>query len=217
MPSITPESPEASYLAERDFRLGRLIAHIGTCAYEAPGRSANVAFERLAHSVIEQMLSMKVGRTIYGRLAELCGSQVSRDTVQRLSVDEIRNCGMSWRKAETLKGLTTAFTDATLEGLWYLEDDGVRKVLTSAKGIGRWTADMFLIFTLDRPDVLPLEDGAIRQAFSWLYAVPLADATAQQLVCSLWHPYASLAVRYMYRALNQGVLAEGEAAEVLGF
>ncbi len=217
MATITPESPEAAFLAERDFRLGRLIAHIGTYAYEVPERSADVAFERLAHSVIEQMLSMKVGRTIEGRLAELCGGQVSRDAVQQLSVDEIRGCGISWRKAKTLQGLTETFTDEMLEGLWDLSDDEVRKALTSAKGVGRWTADMFLIFTLDRPDVLPLEDGAIRQVFSWLYGVPLADATAQQLVCSLWHPHASLAVRYMYRALNQGVLAEGAADEVLNF
>ena len=77
-------------------------------------------------------------------------------------------------------------------------------------------ADMYLIFFLDRPDVLPVEDGAVRQVFSWLYAAPLTDAAVREVVCSLWHPYASVAVRYMYRALNTGIVARGEASEVLG-
>ena len=104
--------------------------------------------------------------------------------------------------------LPLAFTGAT--------DDEVRAALYRTKGIGRWTADMFLIFHLGRPDVLPLEDGAVRQAFLWLYGVPITDPAAQALVCDLWHPNASIPVRYLYRALNQGLVAAGPAAEVLG-
>lgn len=73
-------------------------------------------------------------------------------------------------------------------------------------GIGKWTANMFLIFCLGRPDVLPVEDGAVWHVFRWLYGAPLADANVREAVCSLWRPYSSTAVRYMYRALNMGIV-----------
>lgn len=85
-----------------------------------------------------------------------------------------------------------------------LPDDEVRSALTTARGIGRWTAGMFLIFFLERPDVLPVEDGTARQVFRWLYGAPLTDDNVSEVVCSLWKPYSSTAVRYMYRALNMG-------------
>lgn len=65
---------------------------------------------------------------------------------------------------------------------------------------------MFLIFYLERPDVLPVEDGAIRQAFKWLYGAPITDNDVREVVCSLWKPCSSTSVRYMYRALNMGLL-----------
>ena len=123
---------------------------------------------------------------------------------------------MARRKAETILSLAGAWTEDSLQALAQLSDDEVRAALYRTKGIGRWTADMFLIFHLGRPDVLPLEDGAVRQAFLWLYGVPITDPAAQALVCDLWHPNASIPVRYLYRALNQGLVAAGPAAEVLG-
>lgn len=82
-----------------------------------------------------------------------------------------------------------------------LPDDEVRSALTTARGIGRWTADTFLIFCLERPDVLPVEDGAVRQVFRWLYGAPLTDDNVSEVVRSLWKPYSSTAVRYMYMGL----------------
>lgn len=146
MPTLTTNTPQVAYLMERDWRLRHLIEAVGDLSYEVSGS----AFEHVAHSVIEQMLSMKVGRTIEGRLRELCGG-----------------------------------------------------------GIGRWAADMFLIFYLERPDILPVEDGAVRQVFRWLYSAPLTDDNVREVVCSLWKPYSSTAVRYMYRALNSGLLNLG--------
>lgn len=93
-----------------------------------------------------------------------------------------------------------------LQALAALSDDEVRAALTAVRGIGRWTADMFLIFYLERPDVLPVEDGAVRQVFRWLYGAPLTDDNVREVVCSLWKPYLSTAVRYMYRALNMGLV-----------
>lgn len=87
-----------------------------------------------------------------------------------------------------------------------LSDNEMRTTLTSIKGVGKWTADMFPIFYLGRPGVLPMEDGAVRHVFQWLYGAPMTDDNVREVVCSLWRPYSSPAVRYMYRALNTGIV-----------
>lgn len=97
-------------------------------------------------------------------------------------------------------------SEQRLRALSKLSDDDVRTALTAVHGIGKWTADMFLIFYLERPDVLPVEDGAVRQVFKWLYGAPITDKGVRRVVCSLWKPCSSTAVRYMYSALNMGLL-----------
>lgn len=213
MGCINLDCEAACQLRARDWRLAQLMARIGNLGYRDP----DSAFCNLAHSVIEQMLSMKAGNTINARLTDLCGGRVTPEAVGALSLDQVRSCGMARRKAETLLSLADVWTEDSLQALAQLPDDDVRAALCQTRGIGRWTADMFLIFYLDRPDVLPLEDGAVRQAFAWLYGVPITDPTAQTLICDLWHPYASVAVRYLYRALNQGLVAAGPSREVLGW
>lgn len=202
MPTLTTNTPEVAYLMERDWRLGHLIEAVGDLSYEVSGS----AFEHVAHSVIEQMLSMKVGRAIEGRLRELCGGEITGGAVLSLSLEEIHSCGVAARKAATLQELARTMPEQRLRALAVLSDDEVRSALTAVRGIGRWTADMFLIFYLERPDVLPVEDGAVRQVFRWLYGAPLTDDNVREVVCSLWKPYSSTAVRYMYRALNTGLV-----------
>ena len=204
MPTLTTNTPEVAYLMERDWRLRHLIEAVGDLSYEVSGS----AFEHVAHSVIEQMLSMKVGRTIEGRLRELCGGEITGEAVLSLSPEEIRSCGVAARKAATLQEFARTMPEQRLQALAGLSDDEVRAALTAVRGIGRWTADMFLIFYLERPDVLSVEDGAVRQVFRWLYGAPITDENLREVVCSLWRPYSSTAVRYMYRALNRGLLAQ---------
>lgn len=213
MPTIPLASPEAQYLAQRDWRLACLMRRVGDLRYER----YSSAFAQLSHSVIEQMLSMKAGDTIRGRLEEACGGAITPEAVRALSLDQVRSCGMARRKAETLLALAHTWTDESLDALADEPDDEVRRLLCQTRGVGRWTADMFLLFHLGRPDVLPLEDGAVRQSFLWLYGVPITTPEAQALVCDLWHPQASLAVRYLYRALNQGLVAAGSSCQVLGW
>ena len=202
MPTLTTDTPEVAYLMERDWRLRHLIEAVGDLSHEVGGS----AYEHVAHSVIEQMLSMKVGRAIEGRLRSLCGGEITCEAVLSLSVEEIRSCGIAARKAATLQELARTMPEPELRALATLPDDEVRRALTAVHGIGRWTADMFLIFYLGRPDVLPVEDGAVRQVFRWLYGAPLMDDNVREVVCSLWRPYSSTAVRYMYRALNMGLV-----------
>lgn len=208
MPTLTTKTPEVAYLMERNWRLRHLIEAVGDLSYEVSGG----AYEHVAHSVIEQMLSMKVGRAIEGRLRGLCGGEITGEVVLSLSLEEIRACGVAARKAETLQELARTMPEPELRALAALPDDEVRAALIAVRGVGRWTADMFLIFYLGRPDVLPVEDGAVRHVFRWLYGAPLTDENVREVVCSLWRPYSSTAVRYMYRALNMGVVESGRAS-----
>lgn len=187
---------------ERDWRLRYLIEAVGDLSYEVTGG----ACERVAHSVIEQMLSMKVGCAIEGRLRGLCGGEITCVAVLSLSVEEIRSCGIAARKAATLQELARTMPEPELRALAGLPDDEVRCALTAAHGLGKRTADMFLIFYMGRPDVLTVEDGAVRQVFEWLCGAPLTDENVRKAVCSLWRPYSSTAVRYMYGALCMGLV-----------
>lgn len=213
MPILDSSSLEVQHLSERDWRLRHLMEALGPLSYSSEG----TAYAHLAFSVIEQMLSMKAGRhTIEARLKDACGGEISPEAVQALGIEGMRSCGIAQRKAQTLLDLAKDMPEVRLQSLKDMEDDEVRAALTSVRGVGRWTADMYLIFYLLRPDVLPLEDGAVCQSFRWLYGVPLADDNVQKAICSLWHPYASAAVRYLYRALNEGLLAKGTAEDILG-
>lgn len=158
MPTLTTKTPEVAYLMERDWRLRHLIEAVDDLSYEVSGS----AYEHVAHSVIEQMLSMKVGRAIEGRLRRFCGGEITCEAVLSLFLEEIRSCGVAARKAATLQELARTMPEQRLQALAGLSDDEVRTALTAVHGIGKWTADMFLIFYLERPDVLPMEDGAVR-------------------------------------------------------
>ena len=208
MPTLTTNKPEVAYLMERDWQLRHLTEAVGDLSYEVSGSAS----EHVAHSVIEQMLSMKVGRTIEGRLRELCGGEITGEAVLSLSPEEIRSCGVAARKAATLQELARTMPEQRLRALAGLSDDEVRSALTAVRGIGRWTADMFLIFYLERPDVLPVEDSAVRQVFRWLYGAPLTDDNVREVVCSLWRRCSSTAVRYMYSALNRGIVESGRVS-----
>ena len=207
MPIISLDSPEVHYLQERDWRLAHLINHIGSMEYAKP----ESAFHCLAHSIIEQMLSMKAATTIEQRIIAVCNDDFCPSSILRTSKDELRNCGVSKRKAHYLHALAEYASNEDLEVLSELTDEDVRLTLMRIPGIGKWTCDMFLLFYLDRSDVLPIEDGAFRQAFRWLYGASVDNEDVRHVVCSLWKPYSSIAARYLYRALNSGISKSGSA------
>ena len=89
-----------------------------------------------------------------------------------------------------------------------MTDSEIMKSLTSIKGIGNWTAKMYLIFVLNRPDILPVEDVAFLQAYQWLYKTDDRTPKSVQKKCNKWKPYSSIAARYLYRALDGGLTKE---------
>lgn len=200
---FTSDSPEVIYLKGKDRRLAKVIELVG----EVESREHNDPYTFLVHEIIEQMLSVKAGAKIYGRLESLCGGAVSPHAIGNLSDEEIRNAGMSNAKVEYIRILTSAVQngDLVFSELEQESDAQVIKSLTSFRGIGNWTAKMYLIFVLGRLDVLPYEDGAFLQTYRWMYKTDDTSPASIKKRCKKWSPYASVAARFMYRALDKGL------------
>lgn len=205
MAIISISSAEVQYLRERDWRLSRLISHIGTFELS----KAESAFQCVAHSIIEQMLSMKAASKIEERIRDLCQGDIAPDRVALQPVEKLKACGISMRKAKSLHDFAEYASHHDLELLTAKSEDEIRSELLARPGIGKWTCDMFLIFYLGLPDILPVEDGALRQAFRWLYGAEISSPGVQEVICSLWRPYSSTAVCYLYHALNIGLVKSG--------
>ena len=164
----------------------------------------------LVHEVIEQMISTRAAAKIYARLEALCGGSVTVERISALSDSQIRSIGSSGRKVQTIRCLTEAVRDGTLDpaALSALPDDAVMTKLSSLHGIGDWTAKMYLIFVLDRQDILPFEVVAFLQSYKWLYKTGDTGPKAIHAKCRKWKPYSSIAARYLYRALDCGLTRE---------
>ena len=201
--TLPQTAPSIQHLQSCDKRLAKIIQEIGEISYTP--HDDGYAF--LIHEIIEQMLSIKAGAAIYRRFTELCGGHIVPEIVEKLSVEEIKTTGVSSAKADYIKILTTAIieNDLELSSLEDQKDESVIRKLTSYRGIGNWTAKMYLIFVLDRPNVLPYEDGAFLQAFRWLYKTNDCSSANVARKCKKWSPYASIAARYLYIALDSGL------------
>lgn len=192
------------YLCNKDKRLAKVISMIGSISYELHDESP---YSFMVHEIIEQMLSVKAGAKIYARLEDLCGGTVTPQRIQCLSDEQIKSIGTSNAKAAYIRGLTDAVIEGKIdfEQFKKMDDDAVLKTLTGLKGIGIWTAKMYLIFVLNRQDILPYEDVAFLQGYGWLYKTDDYSPSAVKTKCKKWKPYSSIAARYMYRALDMGL------------
>lgn len=203
---LNEHSPEVQYLKTKDKRLSKVIDMVGSLSYVP--HTNGYAF--LIHEIIEQMLSIKAGQKIYERVEKLCNGDVNPQTISTLSEEQLRETGTSTAKVRYIKELTHEVISGNLNlsTLSSCPDDIVIKRLTAIRGIGNWTAKMYLIFVLNRPDVLPLEDGAFLQTYKWLYKTQDCSVTAISKKCAKWKPYSSIAARYFYRALDMGFTKE---------
>lgn len=206
--TLDSSSPEISYLCSKDKRLAKVISDVGPLVYTKKDDTDSYAF--LVHEVIEQMLSIKAGQRIYSRLSELCDGDVCPHSISKLSIQSLRGIGTSEAKAKCIKSLTEHILAGELDivGLQNETDIDVMKKLTAIRGIGPWTAKMYLLFVLERPDILPYEDGAFLQSYRWMYKTD--DCSPKTVIkrCAKWKPYSSIASRYLYRALDMGLTKE---------
>jgi DNA-3-methyladenine glycosylase II len=164
------------------------------------------AYGALVRSIVGQQLSTKAAATIYGRMLELFGGHTpTPKELLKVDPDKIRAAGLSRPKIAYLRDLAVHVEEGTLEleRLPDLPDEEVAAQLTAIKGLGQWTADMFLMFHLGRPNILPVGDQGIRRAVMVEYRLrKLPDAKRLEKIAKPWQPYRTLACLYLWSSLD---------------
>ena len=189
-----------THLARRDRVLRRLIPRFGDARLESRGD----AFVTLARSIVGQQISVRAAQSVWDRFAAL-SRRLTPAAVLRLKVDDMRAAGLSARKVEYLVDLALHFDAGKIHvARWAgMDDEAIIAELVAIRGIGRWTAEMFLIFHLLRPDVLPLDDVGLIKGISQNYfsGEPVSRSEARE-VAEGWAPWRSVATWYMWRSLD---------------
>src|SRR6185312_2536519 len=198
------------HLRRSDPRLARAIAAVGRCQLEfTPSRSP---FHSLMRAITYQQLSGKAAATIHGRVVALFPVEHGPhpELLLKLPDTALRGAGLSRNKLLALKDLAANALDGTIPDmrkLKALSDDEIIERLTQVRGVGRWTVEMLLIFTLGRPDVLPVTDLGIRKGFQRAYGMRRLPAySTLERAGRLWSPHRSVASWYLWR------IADGDAA-----
>ncbi|AEV28810.1 3-methyladenine DNA glycosylase/8-oxoguanine DNA glycosylase [Sphaerochaeta pleomorpha str. Grapes] len=206
MVEYNQSSEEIQYLCNKDPILAKGIERVGKLSYT----TSEEGLTFVVGLVISQMLSSKVAEVIEKRFQLLCNYNLTTETISSLEIAQMRSIGLSNRKAQTIKDVALYCQEhpSFFKELATCLDKEVISRLTSLKGIGPWTAKMYLIFALDRMDVLPYEDGAFLQAYRYLYKTEDLSISSITQRCAVWHPYASVASRYLYRMLDLGYTKE---------
>jgi DNA-3-methyladenine glycosylase II len=188
------------HLMRKDRVLKRLIPRFGDACLESRGD----AFGTLARSIIGQQISVKAAQSVWDRFKALA-DEVTPRAVLRMRVDDMRAAGLSARKVEYLIDLALHFDSGALhvEAWPQMDDEAIIRELIAIRGVGRWTAEMFLIFHLLRPDVLPLDDvGLIRGISENYFSGESVSRSDAREVAAAWAPYRSVATWYIWRALD---------------
>ena len=193
-------------LSEADVRMERLIERIGPFGLEV--REMLSPFQALMRSIVYQQLSGKAAATIYGRVLALFPGEIPPEPQHLLDVpeDALRGAGLSRAKTAAVRDLAAKTLDGTvpsLAALRAMNDEEIILRLTAVRGVGRWTAEMLLIFRLGRPDVLPVHDLGVRRGFQRTY--DLDDLPPPKTLLAhgeRWKPYRSVASWYLWRAAD---------------
>jgi len=186
-------------LMRRDSVIATLIRQHGECGLASSQRTD--PFHALLHAIIAQQLSTKAAKTIEGRFSALFDGGPTPAAVARASDEKLRAVGLSPQKLKYVRDLCARILDESLnlDALALLTDDEVIEALTSVKGIGRWTAEMFLMFRLHRPDVLPVGDLGIVKAVQRAYKLRALPTPARLMkIGEAWRPYRSVACWYLW-------------------
>jgi DNA-3-methyladenine glycosylase II len=168
-------------------------------------RYAPPTFENMARSIAYQQLHGKAAATIFGRLLTACDACLTPQSVLDLSIEQMRDCGLSRQKLSYIRDLAekTISGDVNFEQLSQMDDEDVIEHLTRVKGIGRWSAQMFLMFALRRPDVMPVVDFGINMAIQRAYRKRKVLKPPQILkVAEPWRPFRSVACWYLWRSVD---------------
>ena len=204
---MTPEDYARArrLLMRRDPVLGAVVRRIGPCGLASRQRADHLS--ALAGAIVSQQLSTKAAATIFGRFVALLPSgAIEAAAIDALGDEALRGVGLSRQKVGYLRDLSARIGDGRLrlDALDALPDDEVIVRLTAVKGFGRWTAEMFLMFRLHRPDVLPADDLGIVKAVKKVYGLrKRPDAKRILKIGEAWRPYRSVASWYLWQTLAE--------------
>ena len=190
------------YLRKVDSNLEKIIKIVG----EYSIKIRNDPFQSLVESIIYQQLAGRAANAIYNRFINYCDNrQVTPTGILNSPIDNLKKVGLSNRKIEYLKDLASHVYDGriNLEELSNMNDEEIINKLINVKGIGRWTSEMFLIFSLGRQDVLPVTDLGVRKAMEKVYSLSeLPKPHTMIEIAEPWRPYRSIATWYLWKSLS---------------
>lgn len=186
---------ELAYLKKRDKKMGFAIERIGMIEREV---NPNL-FTALLNSIVSQQISSQAAATVWRRMQERWG-EITPQTIAAASVEEIQACGMSIRKAGYIKGIAEMVVkqELILSEFYHLPDSEIIKRLSALHGIGKWTVEMLLIFSLQRPDVLSWGDLAIQRGMMNLYGLKTLSKEQFDKYRQRYSPYGSVASLYLW-------------------
>lgn len=193
-------------ICSADERMALLVRAVGGYELEL----AKDYFPALVRSIIGQQLSVTVARTIWQRTQNLC-AEVTPEVVVRLADEELKAAGLSGTKARYIKDLSQKVLSGELDlaRLDALPDAEIIRQLLQVKGIGVWTAEMFLIFSLGRLDILSLGDLGLKRSIQWLYGYKKTPAErTMKILAKKWAPYRTVASLYLWEVINRGLIKE---------
>ena len=196
--------PEAArILAARDPTLARLLADAGPPRFRGPHDSR---FAALVRAIVYQQLAGAAAAAIHGRLVARLDGEVSPEGLIALSEEDMRAVGLSANKTASLRDLAAKVLDGTVDlspgGLARQDDERIKARVSTVRGIGPWTADMFLMFQLRRLDVWPIGDFGVRRGYGLAWNVPMPSARALQPLGDPYRPYRSIVAWYCWRAVE---------------
>ena len=182
--------------------MAKVIDLVGTITY----KPYSDPYSFLVSTIIGQMLSNKVADIICERLENLCGGHITPAKIDKLTDSQIKSIGTSNSKVRFIRELTNSIKnkDINFKRIDDMNDEEAIKALTSIHGIGTWSAKMYLIFVLNRQNVLPYEDMAFIQGYKWCYNTNKIDKDSITKKFEKFEPYRSIVARYLYKALDGG-------------
>ena len=201
---------ELDYLSERDPLLGGVIRAVGFIDRTVE----EDVFSAVVHHIIGQQISMRAQETVWRRLQELLG-EVTPDTLAEANTEAVKGCGMTYRKAEYIRDFAQKVHSGAfdVEALREMEDGEAVKTLSALRGVGEWTAEMLLLFCLQRSDVLSYGDLGIRRGMMKLYGWEEMTKAQFEECRERYSPYGSVASFYLW-AVNGGAISEEELTKL---
>ena len=201
---FSENNPEVIYLSKKDWRLKELIHEIGPIILTLH----RDYFSSLVRSIISQQLSSTASRNIWERFLEQIIT-INPTSVMAIPDDQLRTIGISRSKATYIKNLSYSICEGKLDFSLFklLPDKEIIEILCKFKGIGQWTAEMFLIFSLGRMDIISIHDAGLCRAMKWLYNIPCSLNSDTILgISEKWKPYRTLASLYLWKSIDTGMI-----------